>query len=52
MAMNAMQLVDTANMSKQSQKWIDTAADSNYMKSFEEAALADIESDLAKMDKD
>jgi hypothetical protein len=44
--------VDTANMSERSQKWIDTAADADYMKTFEENAMKDIENNLAGMDKD
>lgn len=51
MAMNAISLVDTANMTAEEMDYINTAGSAEYMESFKEAGLKQIEEETADMGK-
>lgn len=51
MAMNAVQMVDTSQMSAEAQKQIEVGATAGYMETFEAQAADEIESTMDNMDK-
>jgi hypothetical protein len=51
MAMNAISMVDTANMTAEEMDYINTAGSAEYMESFKEAGLKKIEEETADMGK-